>query len=181
MASTIPPIPDALKKQHPNLEKFWPFIQTLNQESDRGRVLISTGFLEEQLKDILLAFFLEKPDARELVEGRFAPLGSFSARIATSYLLGLISEDEYYDLSLIRRIRNDFAHQIETTFETQSVVNRCRELRKKAPDYTHHELGDVKVDASGQFQTAAVALILNLINRPHYVGERRRKSEAWPY
>lgn len=176
MAMTIAPMPESLRATHPNLERFWPFLQMLRQESERGQVLISTGFIEEQLKDVLLAFMIDNPQCGELVEGGSAPLGTFSARIEACYALGLISEDEHNDLTLIRRIRNEFAHHIETSFDTPSVVSRCAQLRMKAEDY-----GDVKVGPSGQFQTAAVAVIMNLINRPHSVSQERRATKTWPF
>jgi len=102
-------------------------------------------------------------------------LGTFSARVEACYALGLITEDEHNDVSLIRRIRNDFAHHIDTSFETPSVVSRCGQLKMKAEDY-----GEVKVGASGQFQTAAIAVISNLINRPDYVSKDRRVTATWP-
>jgi len=151
MPPKIPPMPDSLRATHPNLEKFWPFIQLLRQESERGQVLISAGFLEKQLKDVLLGFMIDNPQTRGLVEGANAPLGTFDARIEACYALGLITEDEHNDLILIRRIRNEFAHHIDTSFETLSVVSRCSQLRMKEEDY-----GEVKVGASGQFQTAAI-------------------------
>jgi mannitol operon repressor len=39
---------------------------------------------------------------------------------------------------------------------------------------------DVVVDARGRYTTAAVALIMNLTNRPAYVSRKRRKPEDWP-
>jgi hypothetical protein len=94
---------------------------------------------------------------------------------------GLISESEHSDLHHIRRIRNDFAHDIHTSFQSPSVADRCRKLRHKAPNYVHPETGPVTVDAAGQFTTAAVALIMNLVNRPHYVAKRRCTAVQWPY
>ena len=169
-------IPDDVKKKYPNLEKFWPYLDLLNKESDRGKVLISTGFLEEHLKEILLAFMLDVPQAEELLDGGNAPLATFSSRITACYALGLISKEEHDDLHLLRRIRNDFAHDIHTSFETQSVINRCRELKHKAHDY-----GDVVVSPVGQFSTAATGLIMSLTNRPHYVRKQKRASPNWPH
>jgi hypothetical protein len=40
--------------------------------------------------------------------------------------------------------------------------------------------GDVVVDARGKYTTAAVALILQLTNRPVYVSRTRRKAEDFP-
>lgn len=163
----------------PHLKAFFPYLELLQTESDRGKVLISCGFLEEQLKQVLLAFMIDDQVADSLLEGANAPLGTFSSRIASTYSLGLISEDEHHDLNHIRRIRNDFAHDISTTFQTQSVVDRCRQLRLKAHDYFSETMGQVTVDPPGQFQTSAVSLIMNLTNRAHYVAQARRSYGNW--
>jgi hypothetical protein len=174
-------VPEDLKAKYPNLEKFWPYLELLRKESPRGKVLISTGFIEQQLKEVLLAFMLPVSQAEDLLEGANAPLGTFSARISACYTLGLIKEVEHHDLNVIRRIRNDFAHDIHTSFETTSVVDRCRELKMKAHDYTSEKMGEVKVGPQGQFETASVALIMNLVNRPHYVGKQRCVANDWPH
>jgi mannitol operon repressor len=175
---------DELKKQHPNLEKFWPYIDYLNAESDRGKVLISSGYLEEQLKQILLAFMLKSTVKKEIettaafVEGGNAPLGTLSARITACYLLGLISRNESDDLHQIRHIRNAFAHEMETTFATQSVVSRCAQLHL-AKGTVNMKLS-AKAIAGTQFTNTAIALIANLTNRPYYVSKERRTSRKWP-
>lgn len=169
-----------VRADYPHLAKFWPYLDLLHKESDRGKVLISTGFIEEQLKDVLQAFMLKGKVATELLTSANAPLGTFSSRISACYALGLISDDEHNDLTLVRRIRNDFAHDIHTTFETPNVVDRCRQLRLKAHDYTSEKMGDVVVAPAGQFTTAAISLIMNLTNRPHYVGLKRRTYGDWP-
>jgi len=144
-------------------------------------VLISTGYLEEQLKKILLAYFVDDTSLASLVEGGSAPLGAFSARITTCYALGLISKAEHDDLHVLRRIRNDFAHNIHASFKTQSIIDRCKLLQSKAHDYWSPDLGEVVVPPVGQFNTAATGLILSFVNRPHYVSKQRRAHVAWPY
>lgn len=170
---------EEFKARNRHLVKFWPYIELLNNESDRGAVLISTGYLEQQLSGILLAFTLQVPQATDLVDGHNAPLGTFSARIAAAYALGLITEREHHDLTLLRRIRNDFAHDMLVSFDTPSVVDRCKLLKSKASDYGSDELGEVRLDPSGQFKSAAVNLILNLVNRAHYVALERCKPRTW--
>lgn len=169
------------REDQPHLAKFYPYLEFLHSESDRGRVLISTGYMEEQLKDILLAFMLDTPQAKELATSANAPLGTFSSRIAACYTLGLISEREHHDLTLLRKIRNDFAHDMHTSFETPSVVDRCKLLHHKAGDYTSEKMGEVTVDPVSQFTSSAVALILNFINRPYYVSRKRTVFGEWPY
>ncbi len=174
-------VSDDIKKKYPNLEKFWPYVDVLNGESQRGKVLVSAGFLEEHLKQILLAFLVDCPQTAELIDGGNAPLGSFGARITACYVLGLITKDEHDDLQLVRRIRNDFAHDIHTTFDRQSVANRCRELKHRAKDNPATEANLGPMPPASQFHTAAVALIMNLTNRPHYVRQQKCKSAKWPY
>jgi len=171
---------EATKVRFPHLKEFFPFLEALNKESARGRALISAGFLEEQLKRILLAFMLEGAKADELIEGANAPLGTFSARTTACHVLGLITDNERDDLNLIRRIRNDFAHQVHTSFQTESIVSRCDQLKFKAKNYKKVDGTPVDVEADGQFTTAAVGLILTLTNRAHYVAQQRRTSQTWP-
>ena len=123
---------------------------------------------------------LDIPKAVELLEGGNAPLGTFSARINACYFLGLISDDEHHDLNQMRRIRNAFAHDFHTSFETESVVDRCRTLRNKAHDYVNKITGEVKVSPSDQFRTTAVSLILDLVNRPSHVSKQRCTVADWP-
>jgi hypothetical protein len=169
---------DDFLKRNPHLKEFVRFLDLLNKESERGAVLIAAGFLEQQLRDILAAFMLETPAAKLLLDGANAPIGTFSSRIAACHSLGLISDDEHHDLNQIRQIRNAFAHDIHTSFETQRVVDRCAILHFKARDYTS-EGGEVKLSPAGQFSTAATGLILSLVNRPHYVGKQRRTYGNW--
>jgi mannitol operon repressor len=173
--------PDDLRTKYPHLKKFWPYIDLLSKESPRGKVLISTGFIEQQLKEVLLAFMLPVSQAKNLLDGLNAPLGTFSSRISACYSLGLIKDHEQHDLSIIRHIRNDFAHNIHTSFETPSVVDRCGKLKTKAPDYTSEKMGEVELGPQEQFESAVVALILNLVNRPHFVGKQACLAHDWPY
>ncbi len=164
---------DEVLKEYPNLKDFLPYLDELNKESPRGKVLISTGYLEQMLKEILSSFLLKDKVVDDLFEGGNAPLGTFSARLKLAFTLGLISEVEFRDIDLIRRIRNDFAHDMKASFENESVKNRCRQLKHKVPD----DKG--KVAAEGQFTSAATGLLLNLVNRAAYVSEARRSYINW--
>ena len=54
--------------------------------------------------------------------GSFAPLGTFSTKISIAFFIGLIPEDIYNDLNIIRKIRNEFAHNYDTlTFNLSPV------------------------------------------------------------
>lgn len=161
-------------KEYPHLKEFLPYLDGLNKESPRGQVLISTGYMEQILEEILRALMLEVKPVDDLFIGGNAPLGTFSSRVKLAYTLGLISVDEFHDFELIRRIRNHFAHTMSASFDDPAVQGRCKELRHKASDY-----GDVVMGSLGQFTSAATAILLNLVNRAHYVREKRLSYGNW--
>ena len=168
---------DHLVETQPHLKDFLPFLDSLKKESERGAVLISASYLEEQLKKIIAAFLCEIDASKKILDGGFySPLGTFAARTAAAAALALISENEYRDLETIRNIRNKFAHNHRKTFLDQDIVDSCRNLKFSAPDDA-----DVVVDTRSQFMTASVALILRFVNRPHYVSKKRLNFEKWPY
>ncbi|MGJ5151823.1 MltR family transcriptional regulator [Bradyrhizobium sp. HKCCYLR1023] len=163
-----------LLEEYPNLKDYLPYLDELNNESPRGKVLISTGYLEQVLKEILCAYLIEDKVVEDLFEGGNAPLGTFSARAKLAYTLGLISAEEFHDIDLIRKIRNDFAHDMKASFKVQVIKNRCKLLKHKVPDHP-----DRPSSGEGQFATAATGLLLNLVNRAAYVSEKRRSYGKW--
>jgi mannitol operon repressor len=163
-----------LLETHPHLKDFLPFLDVLNSESPRGAVLVAASHLEILLHQIISSFLAEGSAAEKLLEGFNAPLGSFSAKIAAADALGLLHAAEHRDAEIIRKIRNQFAHEVHMTFEDQKVSSLCKQLIYSAKPY-----GDVAVDARGLFTSAAVLLTLNLTNRAHYVSKHRLKREDW--
>lgn len=77
-----------------------------------GRVLALSlaSFAEECLGRIIKAYLRNAKAVHDLLEGFNAPLGTFAARIKMSYALGLLTDSQFKDLELIRKIRNEFAH-----------------------------------------------------------------------
>jgi DNA-binding MltR family transcriptional regulator len=154
------------------------YLSLLKHESPRGHVLISMGLLEDKLKQVLLAFMAQGGNSKSLVDGPNAPLGTLSSRIAACYALSLITKCEHDNLTLMRRIRNDFAHDMETSFRTQSVKDRTDGL-----DITDADL--MAMNATNRedmprnkvFVVAAVVLLAKLINRADQI-ERRPVFES---
>ncbi len=163
------------------LKEFIALLDKLNEESQRGAVLVAVSFLDDLLRRCLQNFLLDEEKSKALWEGFNAPLGTFSARVLSAYALGIISRQECDECETLRKIRNDFAHNLHASFSDQRIVDLCSNLRMRAADYHHPELGEVKVHAQGQFSTAAVALISRLYNRPHYVKQRRIVFKEWPH
>jgi mannitol operon repressor len=159
---------------HPHLSGFMDFLTDFNKETERGTALAAAAMLDEQLARIIESFLIPNKGTKALLDGFNAPLGTFSARISASFALGLLSEIDYRECELIRKVRNEFAHQIKVSFKNERVVSLCAQLQLSAKSY-----GDVQVSTREQFTTAAVALILNLTNRPYYVGQRRLEAVEW--
>ena len=111
------------------LKEFIDFRASLIQESDRGSVLMAAAFIEDKLEDLLEAYFVKNEKVcRQLLKGNGA-LATFSSKIDLTFLLGLIPENIFNDLHLLRKIRNEFAHTAsKISFKTPSIKDRTRAL-----------------------------------------------------
>lgn len=84
------------------------------QESDRGCVIFGAALLEDKLELLLRSYCRQDPQiikqvVAPLFQG-YAPLSTFSAKIQVSFALGLIPERVFKSLNLLRKLRNQFAH-----------------------------------------------------------------------
>ncbi len=106
------------------------FLSEFQRESDRSAAILATAFLDDALRRILTKFMITNPKLVDKLLGQLGPLGPFGSRILTCYLFGKISDEEYHDLEVVRKIRNDFAHRMHgLSFESQSIKNRCSNLQ----------------------------------------------------
>ncbi|ADI13391.1 MltR family transcriptional regulator [Truepera radiovictrix] len=116
------------------------FRASLEEESDRGLVLVGGAFLEEELKELLRVYFalqrrLLNPasqSAQELentVKSLFSfqgggPLSTFAGKSNLAYALGLLEKYEFRSLGSFSKLRNKFAHNIESnTLQSPQVVD----------------------------------------------------------
>ncbi len=103
------------------------FFEACNRESDRGLALVAAEFMDITLEKLLLARFAsgikQRPKLVKLLFEGFGPLSTFSARIGVSYAFDLLEDWMASDLDLIRRIRNEFAHSLESkTFRDPEIT-----------------------------------------------------------
>lgn len=110
------------------------FRVALGRETDRGCALMAGEYLSDQLGELLRASFVNDAKASaSVLDDPNGPLGTFSSRIEFAYLLGLVGPAAWRELHLIRKVRNEFAHDYRPlTFDDMSIANRCRELRAHA-------------------------------------------------
>ena len=122
-----------------NFSELTPFFETFLAESDRACGILSGVLLDSMLESLLRKVML--PTVPNDVFAAQGVLASFSSKINVAYYLGHISNDEFTELHLIRKIRNDFAHAIDhnLTFSTPPVSDRIQHLRfpKILIDYSY--------------------------------------------
>lgn len=107
-------------QQETELIELNEFLKEFNKESDRGAALNAAAVLDDWLKNILEAFFADTKSGKELVSGFNAPLGTFAAKATAAHALGLLQDNEYQEITLIRKIRNEFGHSWRgINFESQ--------------------------------------------------------------
>ena len=107
------------------------YYKELQGESHRATAIIGPTILDNILEIYLRNFFIKnRKSVNTLLSDPHSPLGTFNSRILTAYCLGLIGSKEHTELYLIRKIRNKFAHDLETlSFEDQSIQSYCSNLK----------------------------------------------------
>jgi DNA-binding MltR family transcriptional regulator len=120
-------------------------IDAMYEADDRVAAIIFTSSVELLLENLLRKAMM--PDsAKHLFDGNGA-LATLSAKIDIAYAFGLIANVDRHDLHLLRKIRNDFAHDIdhELSFETPRIADRvqCFQVIKELESNTsfNSELG----------------------------------------
>jgi len=105
------------------------FRDTLSVETDRGVALVCAAYLDEELRALLEKTFVNVPNTvGKLFEGT-GPLATFSSRIDLTFAVGLLSGESHRALHLIRKVRNEFAHEHrQESFLDQDISARCQEL-----------------------------------------------------
>jgi DNA-binding MltR family transcriptional regulator len=87
----------------------------LLKESDRGCAIFGASILDDELEFLLRAYFRDDPKAvKDTINSLFngeAPLATFSSRIKLAFALNLITRTMQSRIDIIRKLRNDFAHE----------------------------------------------------------------------
>ena len=163
---------EKMKLKHPKIFENASKVSNLFGESDRGATLIAAAILEYQLEEILFSFFRDIKSAKELLNGFNAPLGTFSSKIKISHALGLIEDDEYNQIEIFRKIRNQFAHEFNSlSFESKGVKERIINLSKPIDKtYSMREC----------FDSWFLTLNSSLLFRAEIIRKEKRKTRIFP-
>lgn len=160
----------------PEYKEFSEFLLEFNKESDRGAALNAAALIDEWLHNILEAFLADNKSAKKLVSGFNAPLGDFSSKVIAAHALGLIQDNEFHEINLIRKIRNEFGHNWKgVSFVNHKVASLTRELPWGGP--AEFEEGST---ARERFNLATSLLLMDLMWRTRLVTQEKRLIKKWP-
>ncbi|EZP69576.1 hypothetical protein BV96_04116 [Sphingomonas paucimobilis] len=162
----------SFEERHNEWQKF---MAAIRDQTQLGEVLIVSAYLDEQLMRMLQWFMVEGRVTSDLISGPSSPLGSFSGKIHLAYALGLIDEEEQRSLHAIRKVRNEFAHNISTTFKEDKVRGKLEALLWSVGS---DKLG--KLDGHELFFIGSQRLVMRLLNRADHVKLERRQAKVWP-
>jgi len=145
-------------------EVFSRYHTLISEESDRGAVIVAASILDESLGEILKAFLLQPAANNDgLLDGAYAPLGSFSAKIELSFRLGIISKSIRRQLMLFKSIRNDVAHRLSVaSLEDETCRSRMIEILKTTPAITGSIVESMKQAGLGLEQKSGEAELIDV-------------------
>jgi len=160
------------KNKYKDIEVLASFVEQLVNEGDRATVILVVAKLDLILSQILQKHLVSIPGSKDELLDNDGPLSTFSAKIHIAYRLGLIDNLFARSLHLIRKIRNNFAHEVEgCSLNSGSHRDRVRELIAPVKDLEsfkescdiYKESGTLTL-ASIQFRTMAGYMCLDLEN-----------------
>jgi len=120
-----------LATELPTDEDLRNYIAYIMKESDRGAAVMAASLVEKALEDAIRSRFAapEGDVADSWFEGINAPFRTFAAKISLGRALAIYGEHMERRLSLIKNIRNAFAHRmIPLDFTHPTLVEACLEL-----------------------------------------------------
>jgi hypothetical protein len=104
---------------------------------DRSMAIVYSVSLEDALESALRSSLVDfQPRKNSSVHDEMfrdsGALGSFGAKINLGLMIGLYSEEAWSDLSIIKNVRNSFAHVVEkaSDFKADKIRSLCNNLKR---------------------------------------------------
>jgi hypothetical protein len=109
------------------------FVVGLAKEGERTAVVLGSARLDVALEQLLKKQMHHHSGGADNLFDPDRPLGTFSAKIALCHRLGTIDQDVKHALTMVRKMRNGFAHSIGTpTLSESTHKGRLDELLRVA-------------------------------------------------
>jgi len=136
------------------IDKFAEFVEELSTESNRAAVVLGVSKIDQSLYFILNNSLLSKlSTADELLDGD-SPLSTFNARINMCFRIGILDKDFTQVLHIIRKIRNNYAHNTEIRLDKPPTRDSVNELVKRIKDsQLYRDVKQVYFSGSDDFST----------------------------
>jgi len=158
----------------PELDRLSHFLAIFNHESERGAALLAGSILDEMLLEILEAYLMTSKSSRELIQGFNAPLGTFSSRAKACHALGLITDIEYEEIDVIKKIRNEFGHSWDiVSFDNNKINELTKRLSWRGPQDAENPINGQK------FKMSAAMLVVDLMYRSRLVRKEKIQQRVW--
>jgi DNA-binding MltR family transcriptional regulator len=145
-------------------DEAWPEVRAWREttQNDRAGALVLNAILEHALeKAIASHFVLKYEEAKRLFVGKEeVALANLSTKITLGYYLGIFPEWIRKDLTILKNIRNSFAHSTAPiNFEHPAIQEQCAELSpNKVKFYPSEFLRDIigqktlrEISSAGRF------------------------------
>jgi DNA-binding MltR family transcriptional regulator len=101
-------------------------VDELEGASDRASAIVASSLIETRLNQIIHLRLSDEPKILKELFRASGPLGNFSTKIDLALLLGLIGKEAHGDLIVLKKVRNEFAHKLDTiTFDTLKIQTLC--------------------------------------------------------
>lgn len=105
--------------------------EMLNSEGQRAAIIMGSSRVDDSLRNLLTSQLIESTGSSDNLFDPDRPLGSFSSRISLAYRMGLIDKSLESALQIVRKIRNNFAHEgSPMSLEEEPHIDRLRELNR---------------------------------------------------
>lgn len=137
------------------------FDRSIRAESTRAKVVLAACYLDELLHQLLALVLIPSGKAKDpLLDGPQAPLGTYSAKIELVYRLNLVPDATRKSLHLIRKIRNEFAHNLDgCSFDSPAIRDWNAELHSLNDNATPERRASFSPGAVGDFEKSVSWLV----------------------
>jgi hypothetical protein len=130
-----------------NYAEWASFFDELGRESERATAILAAAWIDHLLERKLTHFFSGgNREARVRLFASNGPFTTFSAKITTAFCAGWLDNDVHHDLHVIRKIRNEFAHQMHgLSMESPRIRHLIESFR--VPHREFYDWGKLKCAA----------------------------------
>ena len=145
-------------------------------ENDRSCGILMVSLVENGLETTLRRTLVRGKPHSDLF-GFEGGLGTFSSKIAMAYAIGLFGTKTNHDLSLIRLLRNKFAHcRRPLKFSTPVVKNVCASLQLPEVELGSYTIQDRK-DSRQRFIGICLKINFHLLHFAHLARPYPQRSQ----